>query len=248
MNRVLSGEYDGCKVGLDGPRKCLYIKTDAGNVLLVKGSVAQYVLKQVLTLSGDRIYAIKWNDGATSVIRIEKPNETFLITSCETDPPSDAEIQKRKRGNVVCFILFLTPIIIGLVVGYNILNSPKQGGLASYNSQQITSRTWAEWNGDINSIDSAADAMVYVDPGFVGYKDENDLYYIMGKLYNNSSIAFTSAKLYFDIYDTDGNKVDTCLAGLSFSLRLEGVWNYRAVCGIPWVEGYTYKITDFTAK
>lgn len=225
MNRVLSGEYEGCKIGLDSSRRCLYIKSDSGNVLLVKGSVARYDLRETLALSGDKVYAIKWGDGAVSVIRVEKAYQQILIIGCETGARDVDE--KKSGGGIGVFLLGCAVLaIVFIALGSSFSQESREKINDSPNPQKNSQRTWAEWDGI--SEKPTADMLVQTTDT-VGLTPTTGL--ASGYFVNNSDYTYSHLEVIYEITSDGVTKIGECPFSMNDANLAPGeTQGFTAIC------------------
>lgn len=142
MNKVIGGLYSDSVIKMDGYRRCLFIKQGSEYILLTKDSVIKYTFKENKGIAPiNKIYAIEWSDGQTSVIQIEKPLETFLITGCESSAIADDVADKRKRETWIAIVIGILVFAATFFIGYQLISKDDN------NAQPTSHGTWAEWDG-----------------------------------------------------------------------------------------------------
>ncbi len=243
MGRVLAGEFEGSKVKILDGYKCLCIKTKEGTRPIDSTRVKSYQMKEAIhnpftTL--DRTFLIQWKDGTKSIIALESAYVTLLVTGCEAVEVPEELPQKVKGGWLAFWLAFF---IVGLVF-FGIFRDVFSN--SSEETEKTEKLTWSEWDGSAESPSTTSSVSVFIDPEFVGVEEYGD-YYVMGKLRNNTNLSLSGVEIYFDVFDsTSAEKVNSCMARIGFVLNPERVWNYKAVCRMPWTESSTPVVSEVT--
>lgn len=233
MNRVIGGVYDGKLIKLDSVHRCLYIKNGSEPVYLVKDNVVKYEVKEArntILSSPERTCVIEWSGSRKSIIVVEKAYLTFLIRGAELYKEDiDKELEQlRPKNRLVSIIAWSITIVLG-VLSFVILHNSSDN--TKVDATVPARLTWTSWeiDGDLPTTDS--DVFVAVDQDNSGYKTEDGASFVMGRLYNNTDRPLERVAISIHVYNQDNVKIDTCRGVLQFSLRPEGIWNYRSACG-----------------
>jgi len=79
-----------------------------------------------------------------------------------------------------------------------------------------------------------------------GYADEmNMFYYIEGTVKNDSDKKYSYVQVTYNVYDTNGNNLGSCLANNS-NLEANETWKFKAVCSGNASDIASYKLAEIT--
>lgn len=85
-----------------------------------------------------------------------------------------------------------------------------------------------------------------LEDGHTGAADEYGMsYYINGYVKNNSDKEYSYVQITFNVYDSEGNTVGSCLANNS-GLEANGRWKFEAFCSGDANSITSYKLDELT--
>lgn len=79
-----------------------------------------------------------------------------------------------------------------------------------------------------------------------GYADDYGFaYYIEGTIKNNTSKKYTYVQVSYNVYDSEGNNLGTCLANNN-NLGANETWKFKAICSGEANNITSYKLAEIT--
>lgn len=79
-----------------------------------------------------------------------------------------------------------------------------------------------------------------------GYADSSNIfYYIEGTVKNNTDKTYSYLQVTYNVYDTEGNNLGTCLANNN-NVEANGTWKFKAICSGETKNISSYKLAEIT--
>lgn len=238
MGIIIGGKYNGYKIYCNRDYKYLYIKVDDVIVGITKRNISAYKERSQNGLS-DAIYAIEWQKGERSLIKIPRSWSEIMISGCEFGPLDEESSRKNRENSRYIFASILSCIIIvACVITGVMISRGDTNNVVSSSQPKTTRKKWYVW--DKESTPEEADVVIIMGEFTSGYGGIGTM---GGSAKNFTSKTLSYIQITIGLYAGEA-KVGSCFANQSY-LSPDTYWNFEATCTNS-SSASSYKVEDVT--